>query len=88
MSRGLAKGNMIVENISKTGIGFRTMIKHHMHVQDIIRVKFILDDDKRSEISKSAQVKRVGEYTVGAGFLDTDVYNDTNRILGLYLMPR
>lgn len=64
------------------------MIKHHMRVQDVIQVKFVLDDDKRSEVNKRVLVKRVGEYTVGAEFLDADVYNETNRVLGLYLMPQ
>lgn len=88
VSKGLEKGSMIVEDLSRTGIGFRTKIKHNIHVQDIIRVKFSLDNDKTTEVSKSAIVKRVGEFFVGAEFLDFDVYNETNRTLGFYLMPR
>jgi len=87
-SKGLEKGSMIVEDLSRTGIGFRTKLKHNVHLQDIIRVKFILDNDKHTEVSKSAIVKRVNDFFVGAEFLDFDAYNETNRTLGFYLLPR
>lgn len=88
IAQGLERGGMVVEDLSRTGIGFRTNVKHNIHVQDIIRVKFNLDNDKHTEISKSAIVKRVNDFFVGAEFLDFDAYNETNRTLGFYLMPR
>jgi hypothetical protein len=87
-AKELEKGRMTVEDLSRTGLGFRTMSKHNLHVHDSIHVRFYLDDAQHSEVSKSAVVKRVDDYTVGAEFLDFDAYNDTNRRLGLYLMPR
>ena len=82
------KGKMIVEDLSRTGLGFRTMSKHTLQVHDSIHVRFHLDDAQHSEVSKSAVVKRVDDYAVGAEFLDFDAYNETNRRLGMYLMPR
>ena len=69
-------------------LGFRTMIKHNLHIHDSIHVRFCLDDAQHSEVRKSAVVKRVDDDSVGAAFLDFDAYNETNRRLGLYLMPR
>ncbi|MGE3541041.1 MAG: PilZ domain-containing protein [Candidatus Tectimicrobiota bacterium] len=88
MAKGLEKGSMTVEDLSRTGIGFRTKTRHNMRENDIIRVRFTLDNDKQSEVSKSAVVKRVQDTFVGAEFLDFDAYNETNRTLGFYLMPR
>jgi hypothetical protein len=87
-SKGLEKGIMMVEDLSRTGLGFRTKTTHHICVEDRLRVRFTLDDDKHSEVHKSVVVKRVNNFFVGAEFLDFDVVNNTNRALGFYLMPR
>jgi PilZ domain len=87
-SKGLEKGTMIVEDLSRTGLGFRTRIQHNLHVKDMIRVQFALDDAQRSEVHKSAIVKRISHNFVGAEFVDFDAFNETNRLLGFYLMPR
>ena len=79
---------MTVEDLSRTGLGFRTKTDHNICVQDLIRVSFILDDNKHSEVNKSAVVRRVHDDFVGAEFLDFDGFNEINRTLGCYLMPR
>ena len=85
-SIGGRKASMVVENLSKTGLGFRTQTQHALRVNDMIRVSFRLDNPRHSDISKMAVVKRVGNDVVGAAFLDCDAYSDTNRLLGFYLM--
>jgi PilZ domain len=87
-SKGLEKGTMIVEDLSRTGLGFRTKTQHNLRVKDMIRVQFTLDDAQRSEVHKSAIVKRISHNFVGAEFVDFDAFNETNRLLGFYLMPR
>ena len=47
----------------------------------------MLDDNKHSEVNKSAVVRRVHDNFVGAEFLDFDGFHETNRTLGFYLMP-
>jgi len=86
--KGLEKGTMIVEDLSRTGLGFRTKAQHNIRVRDMLRVRFTLDDAQRSEVHKSAIVKRISHNFVGAEFVDFDAFNETNRILGFYLMPR
>ena len=85
ISQGLETGTMMVEDLSKTGLRLRTKIKHTIQVEDIIRVRFHLDDARHAEVNKLAVVKWVDAYGVGATFLDFDAYNDTNRALSLYL---
>ena len=40
--KGLEKGAMIVEDLSRTGLGFRTKTHHNIRVEDMLRVRFIL----------------------------------------------
>jgi len=86
--KGLEKGAMTVEDLSRTGLGFRTKTRHHIHVKDMLLVRFTLDDAQRSDVNKSAIVKRISNDFVGAEFVDFDAFNETNRLLGFYLMPR
>jgi len=87
-SKGLEKGSIIVEDISRTGLRFRTNKKHNICVNDLIRVSFTLDDNKNSEVLKSAIVRRIKGNFVGVEFLDFDGFNEMNRTLGCYLMQR
>jgi hypothetical protein len=70
------------------GEGFRTKTQHNLRVKDMIRVQLTLDDAQRSEVHKSAIVKRISHNFVGAEFVDFDAFNETNRLLGFYLMPQ
>ena len=88
VSKGLEKGVMTVEDLSRTGLKFRTKISHNIRMEDMLRVRFILDDTQHSEVHKGAIVKWVTNYVVGAEFVDFDTFNEANRTLGFYLMPR
>ena len=84
----LEQGRMIVEDISRTGIGLRTLVRHAILVNDVLAVTFTLDDKQQTDIQKSVRVRRIDDYFIGAEFIDHDAYTDTNRMLGFYLMPR
>src|SRR6266487_4154362 len=43
-TKGLEKGAMTVEDLSRTGLGFRTKTPHNIRMEDMLRVRFILDD--------------------------------------------
>ena len=80
-AKGLEKGVMTVEDLSRSGLGFRTKTNHSLRVKDLLRVRFILDDARHSEVNKSVVVKRISNYFVGAEFVDFDIFNETNRIV-------
>jgi PilZ domain len=84
----LAQGRITVEDISRPGLGFRTMSGHTILVNDVLSVTFTLDDKQKTDIRKSVRVRRIDDRFIGAEFVDHDTYTDTNRILGFYLMPR
>ena len=79
---------MTVEDISRTGLGFRTVCGHTILVNDVLSVTFTLDDKQKTDIRKSVRVRRSDDRFIGAEFVDHDTYTETNRILGFYLMPR
>jgi len=84
----LEQGRMIVEDISRTGLGLRTLDKHNVRLNDVLLVTFALNDQQKTAIRKAVRVRRIDDCCIGGEFLDHDAYTDTNRILGFYLMPR
>ena len=84
----LEQGRMIVEDISRKGLGFRTIYRHTILVNDVLSITFTLDDKQKTDIRKSVRIRRIDDRFIGAEFVDHDAYTDTNRILGFYLMPR
>ncbi|MBN2282631.1 MAG: PilZ domain-containing protein [Deltaproteobacteria bacterium] len=59
---------IIVENISKTGIGFT--LKHLIDIKigDTVKVKFVLNNNKKTVIDRTVVVQRIDNRFVGAKF--------------------
>ena len=76
--------SMTVKNISSTGIGFETYNPHDLSEGDEVRVRFALDDAKRSQIKRDVIVRVVKDRYIGAEFSDPDLFD---KALGFYLMP-
>ena len=76
------KGDIIVRDLSMIGIRFECLNPHHISRDDTVKVKFKLDDPKRSEIKKSVKVVWVKDRIIGAYFIETKSYKAD---LGFYL---
>lgn len=76
------KGEIIIRELSMSGIRFECLSPHHISKDDILRVKFKLDDPKRSEIRKPVKVKWVRDLTIGAHYIEKKLYETD---LGFYL---
>jgi hypothetical protein len=83
-SAGEEQGRIIVRNISLSGIGFTTLTKHNLKQGDNVRLKFTLDDKRRSEIEKNGVVRVVNDKSIGCQFTGSDQQDEP---LGFYLMP-
>jgi hypothetical protein len=70
-------GEILVENLSPTGVRFRTVFQHDMAVNDILQIKFALDDAHRTIICEHVQVVHVRGHQIGARFVNTDPDNAT-----------
>ncbi len=75
-------GQMVVKDISRTGLRFRTERNHGIGVGDIVRVSFNLDDSGSTLISKTVEAMRIEGRMVGAKFCDHEI----EKALAFYLM--
>jgi hypothetical protein len=82
----LEQGPMTVEDVSRTGLRLRLSRQHTLRVYDSIEVRFTLDNAHRAAVRRQARVVWVDGACVGAAWLDSDDFNATNRIIGVYLM--
>jgi predicted Zn finger-like uncharacterized protein len=63
--------NMLVRNISRSGIGFVVPTGHELNIGDKVEVMFTLDDEDQSRIERSAAVRRIAEGNyLGCEFMD------------------
>jgi hypothetical protein len=76
------RGEVIIRELSLTGIRFESMRPHQISAGDMLEMKFILDNPMKSEISKLAKVIWVKDRVVGANFSETELYAQA---LGFYL---
>jgi len=77
-------GSIVVGDLSLSGIRFQTRMQHNLQIGEYIDLRFVLDNNIRSEIAKKATVKRVHGRSIGAEFCDLKAYD---KELGYYLMP-
>jgi hypothetical protein len=77
-------GRVIVQDISQNGVGFLIYTKRKVNVDDVLNLKFALDDPHSSRIDVRGTVKIVKDRYVG---VELDRPNEhTQKILGFYLM--
>jgi hypothetical protein len=78
------KGEMLVWDLSKTGLGFTPASLHKLKPGDIVHLSFILDNLNRDLIERTVQVLNVRGNRIGAEFLpDQPVLRELN----FYLLP-
>lgn len=77
-------GRLVVETLSFSGIGFRTLGAHTIHINDLLLLSFILDNAKQSPMKKWVVVHWVNGQRIGTEFHDIDLYD---KEMGVYLMP-
>ncbi len=80
----MRSGKMTVENISRTGIGFRVMGFEYFKKEDLVKISFELDNSKRSRIAATGSVEQVQGNFVGCRILQI---REGEKELGFYLMP-
>jgi hypothetical protein len=68
-------GKILVENVSITGLRFRTVFQHDIVPDETLLIQFALDDEHRTIISEYVKVKYVRGYQIGAHFVKEDNYN-------------
>ena len=76
------KGDVIIRDLSLTGIRFESLKPHQISTNDILEVKFKLDNPVRSKILKLAKPIWVRDRLVAAHYSETKLFE---KDLGFYL---
>ena len=75
---------MVVENVSFGGLMFLPLTHHTIREGDQVKVRFRLDDERRSEIERTAVVRReTPDHSLHCSFNDRSAYA---KALGFYFM--
>jgi hypothetical protein len=76
------RDDILIIDISKTGVNFTTFKPHNFFRNDTVELKFNLDNTMESEIHTTAKIKWINDRNVGAQFNNTKLFETD---LGLYL---
>jgi hypothetical protein len=74
---------IVIGDISRTGINFETKTDHDLKAGDYLRISFTLDDAKRSRVTLNLLVRRVSGQDVGAEITSREI----PKSLAFYLLP-
>ena len=77
------KGEILIEDISKTGIKFSTLNPHTFSKDDLVELKFTLDNPMRMKVRTRVKILWIIDRTVGAQFNDPKLLEQD---LGSYLI--
>ncbi|MBW1981132.1 MAG: PilZ domain-containing protein [Deltaproteobacteria bacterium] len=77
-------GRVNIEDISRAGLGFTTVTRNTLDIDNIILLDFKLDDIHKSHITTAAIVKIVKGNYVGVEFKQLSEHN--KKIIGFYLL--
>ncbi len=72
-----------IEDISRTGMRFRTSTQNQVEAGQNIIVHFVLDDDQRTSLDLKVTVVRVQGLEAGAEYTDANI----PKALAFYLLP-
>ena len=76
------KGEILIEDISMTGINFATLKPHNFSKDDTVELKFTLDNPIKTSVQKLAKIIWITDHAVGARFKDP---KSLDRDFGFYL---
>ena len=76
------KGEIIIEDISASGIRFASLKPHYISRNDTVELKFILDNPMRTEIQGLVKIIWIIDLNVGAEYIDP---KSLEKDLGIYL---
>jgi hypothetical protein len=77
------KEEILIEDISKVGIRFATLKPHNFSKDDLVELKFNLDNPMRTEVRIRVKILWINDRTVGAQFNNPDLLE---KDLVFYLM--
>jgi c-di-GMP-binding flagellar brake protein YcgR len=77
-------GKITVEDISHTGMRFKTVTRNHLKIDDVIQIRFALKGNHNSIIAENGVVRFVNGLSVGIEFQHLSEHS--KKLIGFYLM--
>ncbi|MGD8994540.1 MAG: PilZ domain-containing protein [Syntrophobacterales bacterium] len=68
-----------------TGLGCRTLAKHHLEKNDLLQLNFTLDDAHNSQVTEKGIVREIRDRYLGIEFQELSQHN--RKLIGFYLLP-
>ncbi len=84
--REVGKGNIVVTDLSRTGLKIKLYENPNLVTGDILILEFRLDDIKRTFIEKKVVIKKIFNLEFGVEFTSTHLSNPSDKALGFYMM--
>lgn len=69
------RGDILVEDISANGIRFASLMPHNISRDDVVELKFTLDNPMRKEIQGLVKIIWINDRNVGAQYIDPKSFN-------------
>lgn len=76
--------NCMIKNISMGGIGIVLLGHSVVQEDDELRIQFVLDNKKKTEVNRNVVVVSISENVIGCQFTESMTHD---KDLGFYLMP-
>jgi hypothetical protein len=76
------KGDIIIEDISASGIRFASLKPHYISRNDTVELKFALDNPMKTQIQELVKIRWIIDHNVGAEYIDP---KSLEKDLGNYL---
>lgn len=83
--RYTGKGQMVVSDLSRTGLKLRLNDNPNLNPGDRLFVEFHLDDFKSSFIQKEVVIRKVDGFELGTEFAAVDASDPNMKAIGFYL---
>jgi len=77
--------SILITSLSRSGMSFRTLLPHNLHVDDVVEIGFILDNAEHTSLIFKASIRWIERRTVGAMFKPDD---KQITLLSTYLQSR
>ncbi len=80
------KEEIIVIDLSRSGLKFRLKSLWPFQLDDKISVEFHLDNPQKTFINKESVIKKIDALTISVEFTSTQTYSESDKAIGFYLM--
>ena len=80
------KGDILIVDLSRTGLKFKLEYPWPLTLEQPILLKFHLDNPAKPLITKDARIKKIQDLQVSVEFSSVNSFSESDKAIGFYLM--